>query len=85
MLVLQEMDFYEIKETSWDGAVETAQKIYDAGKETEFEQLIEECYPEGIDRIHLNDILRFDADWVFKQLRITEDDEEESEEDGENE
>lgn len=55
------------------------EKIEDEGKGDEFVSLIEELYPEGIDRTSLNDILWFDDEWVFESLGIKE--EEESEDD----
>lgn len=55
------------------------EKIEDEGKGDEFVSLIEELYPEGIDRTALNDILWFDDEWVFESLGIKE--EEESEDD----
>ena len=74
MLVFDEMNFYDILQTSWRGAKDTAQKIYDNDKGTEFEYLIEELYPEGIDRTKLNDLLWFESDWIFEQLGIEEGD-----------
>jgi hypothetical protein len=65
---------------AWSGAIETKQAILDANKEDEFEQLIDELYPEGIDETMLNDILWFDSEWVFESLGITEEEEEEEEE-----
>ena len=60
---------------AWSGAIETKNLILDAGKEEEFEELIEEIYPEGIDETNLNDILWFDSDWVLETLGIEEEEE----------
>lgn len=60
---------------AWSGAIETKKLILDAGKEEEFEELIEEIYPEGIDETNLNDILWFDSDWVLETLGIEEEEE----------
>lgn len=79
MKVFDEMDWYDIYRTAWSGARDTVEKIEDEGKGDEFVSLIEELYPEGIDRTSLNDILWFDDEWVFKSLGIKE--EEESEDD----
>jgi hypothetical protein len=59
---------------AWSGAADTKQVIIDNNKETDFEYLIEELYPEGIEETQLNDILWHDSDWVFRQLNIREDD-----------
>lgn len=79
MKVFDEMDWYDIYRTAWSGARDTVEKIKDEGKGDEFVSLIEELYPEGIDRTSLNDILWFDDEWVFESLGIKE--EEESEDD----
>lgn len=83
MKVFEDLTFDEILRTSWSGAKSTAKRIDEEGKGEEFEQLIEDCYPEGIDRTALNDILWFDSEWVFEQLGIENDNEEDEEEDEE--
>lgn len=79
MKAFDEMDWYDIYRTAWSGARDTVEKIEDEGKGDEFVSLIEELYPEGIDRTSLNDLLWFDDEWVFESLGIKE--EEESEDD----
>ena len=64
---------------AWSGAKETQQRIIDENKETEFDQLIEELYPDGIDETQLNDILWFEDDWIFEQLGISDEEELEDE------
>ena len=61
----------------WSGAEETIQVIIENDKVEEFEQLIEELFPEGIDETHLNDLLRFEDSWIFEMLGISEEEEEE--------
>lgn len=53
---------------AWSGAVDTKEEIIKQGKADEFDYLIEELYPNGIDETKLNDLLWFDADWVYKTL-----------------
>lgn len=65
---------------AWSGAVETKKAIIEAGKAEEFEQLIEELYPDGLTDTTLNDLLWFDSEWIFENLGITEEEEEEEEE-----
>lgn len=79
MKVFDEMDWYDIYRTAWSGARDTVEKIEDEGKGDEFVSLIEELYPEGIDRTSLNDILWFDDEWVFESLGIDTEEEEEEE------
>ena len=57
---------------AWAGAVETKNLILDAGLEEEFEEIIEQCCPEGISDTNLNDILWHDRDWVLEILGIEE-------------
>ena len=57
---------------TWSGATETKNRIIAEGKGEEFDQLIEELYPDGIDETLLNDILWFETEWVYESLGITE-------------
>lgn len=75
MKVYQEISIESFE--AWSGAVETQEKIIDAGKAEEFEALIEELFPNGIDETELNDFLWFDDDYILEALGITEEDEEE--------
>ena len=62
---------------AWAGAIYTKNLILDAGKEEEFEELIEEKYPDGITDTKLNLMLWYDADWILRALGIEEEEEEE--------
>lgn len=53
---------------AWGGAEDLKQQIIEADKTEEFEQLIADLYPDGIDETELNDLMRFDDDWVRKSL-----------------
>lgn len=57
---------------AWSGAIETKNLILDAGLEEEFEELIEEIYPDGLTDTQLNDILWFDGGWILETLGIEE-------------
>ena len=70
MKVYNEITIEEFE--AWSGAKDTKQVIIDNNKEADFECLIEELYPDGIDETTLNDILWFDDDWLFEQLGIEE-------------
>ena len=61
---------------AWAGAIYTKNLILDAGKEEEFEELIEEIYPDGLTDTKLNDILWFDGGWILETLGIEEEEEE---------
>ena len=60
---------------AWSGAVDTKEAIIDAGKEKEFNFLIDELYPDGLTDTQLNDLLWFEEDWIFEMLGIEIDEE----------
>ena len=70
MKVIFELSIRDFK--AWAGALDTQEKIISAGKAEEFDLLINEVYPDGIDVTHLNDILWFNRDGLFEILEITE-------------
>lgn len=74
-------DFDDYK--PWSGAIDTYDRIEEEGKLGDLENLLEECYPEGISMVGINDILWFDWEWVFEELGITDGDDEEETEDEE--
>lgn len=55
---------------SWSGAKDTQQTIIDNNKENDFDNLIDELYPDGITDTQLNDLLWHDSDWCLEQLGI---------------
>ena len=57
----------------WSGAVETYERIKDAGKLDVFEAEMEIIYPEGLTMTQLNDILWFEPEWVYELLGMDED------------
>lgn len=79
MKVYNEMSIRNFE--AWGGALDTYDKIIGNDKEDEFDALIEELYPDGIEETQLNDILWFDDEWVLDSLGIYEDEDEEEEED----
>ncbi len=64
---------------AWSGAEKTLDKIISEGKAQEFEFILEDLYPEGMDEIQLNDLLRFESDWCFEAVGIRTESEIESE------
>lgn len=57
---------------SWSGATETKNRIIEENKENEFDNLIEELYPDGLSETSLNDLLWFESEWIFESLGIQE-------------
>ena len=60
---------------AWSGAVDTKERIIQEGKADEFDNLIEELYPDGLSETQLNDILWFEEDWLFEMLGISDEEE----------
>ena len=83
------LDEYE----PWSGAKDWYKVIEEQGKLAELDRFLEEVYPDGIDETELNDLIWFEPEWVFENIgikydfqndKVIEDDEEvESEEDEE--
>ncbi len=68
MKIIQELGIRDFK--TWDGAVDTQNKIIECGKCEEFDNLMDELYPEGLTDTQLNDSLWFDSEWIFENLNI---------------
>lgn len=74
MKIIKEMEIRDFE--AWSGAVYTLNKIIEFDKCDEFDNLIDELYPDGLTDTELNDILWFEEEWIFESLGINEDDEE---------
>jgi hypothetical protein len=61
---------------AWSGAKDTQETILNEGKGEEFDSLIDELYPDGIEETQLNDLLWFEEDWLYEMLGIAEEEEE---------
>lgn len=72
--VSEEMSWHDIYESAWVGARYTADRLQDEGKGEDFVNLIEEIYPDGIDRTALNDLMWFDSDWIYESLGMAAED-----------
>ncbi len=51
----------------WGGAVDTVEHLTDEELET-LEHILEQEYPDGLDKITLNDIFRFEDDTIAEWL-----------------
>lgn len=64
----------------WSCAVETWEKIVDAGKVEELEGYFEEMYPDGVDSVTaINDDLWFNDEEILDYLGIADEEEDEEE------
>lgn len=68
MKIYSEISLEEFE--AWSGAENTLDKIISEGKAQEFEFILEDLYPEGMDETQLNDLLRFDSEWCFEAVGI---------------
>ena len=75
MIITSETSFADFM--PWGCAIYGYDRIFNEGKVREFESLIDELYPGGIDEPTLNDLLWFESDWVYESLGITDEEEEE--------
>lgn len=75
MKVYQEMSVVNFK--GWSGSQDVIDMLKEKNLVERFDDMIEELYPEGIDEVALNDILRFEE--VLEMLGLEEEDEEEDE------
>ena len=67
------MKIYEEKSLAdfdfWSGAKNNAAMLTNEELE-QFGDLLEDCYPDGIDATTLNDIMWFDFEWVCEMLGL---------------
>jgi hypothetical protein len=57
---------------AWSGGIDTQEKILSEGKAQEFDNLIEDLYPNGLTDTNLNDLLWFEEEWIYETLGIKE-------------
>lgn len=70
MQIIQEVAVQDFE--AWAGGVDTLQTIIDNNMAVEFEQLIEELYPDGVTETQVNDILWHESEYVYDVLGIEE-------------
>lgn len=68
----------------WSGGQETVDRCIDEGKGQELVALIEESFSDDMPtEEEVNDLLRFDANWIFSRLGISEEEDDDEDEDRE--
>lgn len=87
MYIKNDMDFNDLMENCWCGAIDTLKTIEKNDIEEEFMEHLEEVFGLAFDDniptlTEINDYIRFEWEEIYKALGIseTEDDEEEDEE-----
>ena len=84
MYIKQDMDFNDLMNNCWSGAIDTLKTIEEHDKEDELMQLLEDAFDECPDITRINDYLWFSDEDIFECLGISETEEEEEEEQDEN-
>lgn len=83
MYVKQDINFYDLQENCWSGALDTLKTIEEHNKEEELMEHLESIMSEDVGNIptmtEINDYLWFDSDFIFESLGISETEEEEEE------
>jgi len=64
---------------AWSGAKDTKETTINAGKVDEFDALIDELYPDGLTDTQLNDLLWFEPEFIFENLGISDENDDENE------
>lgn len=74
--VTKELDFNDLMNQCWSGAVDTLNTIYNNDKEDELMSLLNwDCFSSTPSMTEVNDLLWFESDWIFEQLGISDEDE----------
>lgn len=76
-IIKQCCDFDDLYKGSWGQAEEVLDEIRKEGKEDDLMDFLEDYYPDGVDEIDLNDLLAYDWEWVYKNIGMPMDEEEE--------
>lgn len=81
MYIKQDMDFNDLMENCWSGAVDTLKTIEEHDKEEELMAHLEEIFESYFDNVStmtkVNDYLWFEDEAIFEALGISETEEEE--------
>lgn len=68
MKITYELDLNSFE--AWSGGQDTLDRIIENGLVNNFEAMLEECYPDGMTETQLNDLLRFDSEWIYESLGL---------------
>lgn len=80
MRIAREFNFHDLEDNCWD-CENVLDAVYNADKEDALMMLLEDCFNEEVPTLtEVNDLLRFDGDWVLEALGINPEEDEEEEE-----
>lgn len=69
MIVTSEINLQDFE--GWCGA-ESTLAMLSYNQINTLQSILEDLYPDGMDETHLNDILRFETDWIAEMLGFTD-------------
>ena len=75
--VIDEYDFDTLYNNSWGQAVSILNEIDKADKSEDLMDFLEDLYPDGVDEVELNDLISYDWEWLYKNIGMPMDEEEE--------
>ena len=75
--VIDEYDFDTLYNNSWGQAVSILNEIDKADKSEDLMDFLEDLYPDGVDGVELNDLISYDWEWLYKNIGMPMDEEEE--------
>ena len=78
--IKKEMNFTDLLDNSWSGAIDTLRTIMENDKEEELMSLLYQTFEDKATETELNDYLRFEWKEIFQLLDINEDEDSDSEE-----
>lgn len=80
MYIKEEYDFNDLLNRCWQGAVDTLETISNNNKESEFMNLLMLEFSNVPTITEVNDFLWFEDNYIFKELKIKGDEEDETDE-----
>lgn len=81
MEIKKDYGFDDLRKECWSGATDTLETIEKNDKEEELMELLLELFGDEIPTMtEINDFLRFEDEFIFKQLSINDNGEDEDEE-----
>lgn len=84
--VRRELDFNDLMDECWSGAIDTLNTIQENDKEDELMSLLAlDVFGDTPDLTEVNDLLWFDSEWIFETLGINTDSDEDDDDDMEEE
>lgn len=75
--VTEEVDFETLYTNSWGQAREVLLEIDKEDMSEELMDFLEDLYPDGVDGVELNDLISYDWEWLYKNIGMPMDEEEE--------